>query len=522
VEWARRQEPSWTDDAISTELQNRYGFQVKDQADKFVFLYDELPTISDVLLFLQRNVFDKSYVDDFRLMEGYAERFYPRYGAVLRAQGVMDSTMEDHYAAHWITPALGQLFTMVQRLRPDAVDPTIQFTQADLLRVMGEQDVAPYFRERLLKISFNTLPLRQISQAVQQGRFDLATLISRFQDMGYNATDANLLAKTALVQGTRQATTSGHGFTPTVVSQFAAVGAIDFPTALAKLTPQGYTEAQVKDLFAVAAIKAAIKDKDKNLQKAVDAYAKLSIKAFIDGAVSADTAIAALQRAGYSADAANLEIATASLQVGIDRINAVAKAIRSAFLRGEVNAGEAQSALVVAGMQPARASDLVSRWTLSLTVPRKSASRSQILKWAKEGIISADNASKRLLNLGYSPDTVNLDLLDLARTIAQAKAQAAAKSAAILARAEAARDRATGLILKSYCKLYTPGKLKLQYAERIIDDGYVTDKLAKCGYNAESIANFLKDAGVARDKRDEQAAKKGPAGIEYTGPGAVT
>lgn len=507
------------DDTILQGLRY-FGFLDQNEAKSRLLVYDQLPTISDVLHFLQRNVFDPDYVRDFGLMDGFATRFWPRYGPGLRAIGVQQQTAEDHYAAHWINPSIGQLAEMVQRLRPGRVDPSVQFTANDFLRVLAEQDVAPFFRERLRQTSFRTISVRYLQQLAQQHLLDEAELVQRWQDLGNSPKDAPILGKMTWQMGQRQRAQYMKGYTPSVVAKLWPAGQIDRPTAYQVLKPLGMEPADVDTLLDVSTKEVIAAQYEKHTIKSIADYASLAVKAYRDGVVSAADAVAALQRAGYSVDAATLEIQSADLEAKVANINTARKAIRSAFLRGELNAADALNALTLAGVLPGPAATDVSLWTLQLTVPRKAQSRSMILKWAKDGIISVANAETRLLNLGYSPDTVGLDILDLAQTIKAAQAAAASRRAAQLARAQAAAQRALTATQKSFCKLYTPAKMKLWYAERIIDESTYRDRLIKCGYSAEQIQLSFEEAQVARAKRDDESRKKGPSGIEYTGPGA--
>ena len=519
IQWARRN--GMDDDAIRTNLRN-YGYIDANDAAARLEIYDELPNVSDVLHFLQRNVFDADYVRDFGLMEGYEERFAPRYLPGLRALGMQEQTARDHYAAHWINPSIGQLAEMVQRLRPGRVDPAVQFTSADFLRVLAEQDIAPYFRERLRQISYRTLPIRQLTQLVISRQITEAELAERWQDIGYKPDDAKLLAKALTVQGNRQRATQQRQYTPAVVAKLWPARQITRQEAIDALSSQGLSPGDVDTLLEVSDRLWQVAQYEKHTLSSLKAYASLAVKAYGDGVVAQADAVQALVNAGFPQQAAEIEIGTESLRRRVQKIDDAKAAIKKAFLRGEVNADQASTALQLAGVLADAAADYVQRWSLLLTVPRKAATRGQILKWAKEGIISAANAEARLLNLGYSPDTIALDMVELALTIRQAEQRAASQRAADLAKADAAIRRARQQTQRAYCRLYTPGKMRLWYAERIIDESTFRERLAQCGYDAEQIELSFREAEVARAKRDEQAAKNGATGVEYTGPGADT
>src|SRR5205085_2634348 len=131
IQWVRRH--GLDSDRESAALR-ALGFYDTDQREAFKELYDELPSIGDHLEWLRKNVFDDKYVEDFKLMEGFEERFWPKFGGQLRALGMTKENASLHYAAHWINPSFSQQFEMVQRLRPGRVDPRLVFSRDDLLR----------------------------------------------------------------------------------------------------------------------------------------------------------------------------------------------------------------------------------------------------------------------------------------------------------------------------------------------------------------------------------------------------
>ena len=541
IQWGRRND---YDETIIRDGLRAWGFYSADQRQAKLGLYDELPTIQDHLHWLQRNVFDSSYVRDFSLLDGFdtdtgiqsldpdyagyttqfpsGRNFWQAFGHDLRALGYTKQRSAYDYAAHWINPAPGQLAEMMQRLRPGRVKPSIVFTQQDFLRVLAEQDVAPYFRERFLAISFRTLPLRQLNAATQQGLFNEEELRQRWQDIGFSPQDAATMAKATLYAARRNAATAAHGYNAALVSQLAEYRLITRDLAETYLSPQGFSPVQIDELFRAAQDRRVLAVKKKHEEGAVNEYAKLAVKAYADGTVSRDNARQALNQAGYTDLAADLTLTTEDLRVRMDTINAAVKQIHRAFRFGEIDATGSANALTLAGVQPQMVSTLVSRWQLEQSVPRISASQASILRWAKKGLISVQNALARLVNLGVAPDAAQLAILEVEQEITYAAQKAAAGRAKELAQAQRAAQKAVKDTQKQFCRLYTPQKMVKWYALRIIDEATFNGRLTQCGYTADERDKLFKQAEVARAANDKKAESKGTAGVEYTGPGADT
>jgi hypothetical protein len=292
--------------------------------------------------------------------------------------------------------------------------------------------------------------------------------------------------------------------------------------AIAQLTPQGMSADDVDTLLDISMRKLRAAQYKKYNLRALNDYATLAARAYEDGVVSRDNAKQALVNAGYTDQAAELQMAKSDLDILKGQIDNATKAVRRAFLLGEVDQAGAVSALTLAGVLPPAAQRYVAGWQLQRTVPRISAATGKLLSWARRGLISVANLEVRLNNLGWNPPDIVLMLAEINQEIQQAQALAAKRHLADLAKAENAALRAQKAIQRAYCKPYSPAKLKLWYAERIIDEETLRARAGKCGMAPEALEDLVREAYVARDKADAKAQKSGPLGVQYTGQGADT
>ena len=530
IQWGRRNDVA--DNVIQDGLRMLGFVDPNDRAAKYG-LYDELPTIQDHLLWLQRNVFDNAYVTDFNLLDGFATQaeiqqlpgygnyqvgpdapprnFWDAFGHDLHALGMKQEYAALHYAAHWLMPSPGERQEMVFRLRPDAVPANLVFTEADYLRTLAEQDVAPYFRRRLAEIAYRVYPLRQLNAAVQQGRLDRDAVIAAMQDMGFRLDKATIVADTIITQGRRTAASAAHGFTASVVAKLAPYGLISADDADKYLTPQGFTRDQINELFVVADLELQQKRTASYGQQSLKGYAALVLKAYGEGAATEDEALRALQSAGYPDDAATLELRQEDLKQRWEALKAAIKSVRYAFLHGEIDAAGAAAALAAAGVAGPRIPQYVTQWQLAFTVPRIAATKSEILRFAKEGIISIPVAEVRLANIGVSPSDIQLYVLELTQTIEQARLKAQARAARELRAAQLAAQRVLDQTRNKFCKWYSDAKMIRWYAHRYIEESTFRDRLTFCGRPPEAIQLLFDEAVAARAKVDEANAKAGKA-----------
>lgn len=188
------------DDALDKALDQRGMINDFDKA-----LTKELgtfyPGVTDILHFIVRGIGDPQIVQRFGLLDEFDLLYTGDLVTLGEAAGIKKETMELYHAAHWVVPAPGQLFTMLQRLRPDNMPQgqavkDWEVTSEDVNRALRENAYAPFWRSRLEAIAYNPISRRDLLQIYQHGKIDDDGLVSRFQDLGFTADNANVIAET--------------------------------------------------------------------------------------------------------------------------------------------------------------------------------------------------------------------------------------------------------------------------------------------------------------------------------------
>jgi len=157
-------------------------------------VYDHFPTripsVSDLVRFELREVFRPSFRREL-LREAPSSDFLKW----MKKQGYDKFWAESYWAAHWDLPSITQGFEMFHRLRPGRVPPDVQFTRADLERLLKQQDVLPFYRPRLTAIAYLPITRVDIRRMYRLGVIDEKEVEERYKDLGYSPEDAKLLAE---------------------------------------------------------------------------------------------------------------------------------------------------------------------------------------------------------------------------------------------------------------------------------------------------------------------------------------
>lgn len=201
------------------------------------------PGASDLIRFMVRDVFDEQVVGRFQYDAEFAEKFAGSERAQKIAQG-LGMTADDaklYWRAHWDVPSNTQVYEMLHRLRPDHPDPEVRrvaTTMDDARQVLAINDTLPFWRDRLLAISYRPLTRVDTQRAYFIGAINLAAVKSSYMDLGYTAERAEVLAE--FTQRLKAIRSQNEPET-----KAAAAGAMSFAVMKDRLRQRGYDESQL-------------------------------------------------------------------------------------------------------------------------------------------------------------------------------------------------------------------------------------------------------------------------------------
>jgi hypothetical protein len=303
-------------------------------------LSEFLPPPTDVLHFIIRGIGDPAIVQRFGLLEEFDTLYQGDLVTWGEAAGISKHTMEAYHAAHWIVPAPGQIFQMLQRLRPDAqvtdtAGKSLTVTNEDMNRALRENAYAPFWRPRLEAIAFNPIGRRDILQVYQHGLLDDQEIIGRFQDVGFSRDNAELIAATY--------------------------------------------KARVFD---------AVRKEE-------------WIKWYEKSAVTRQQAGENLVQLGYSADLVNAALDYADDVADAETRVTCLKFLSREFATGGIDATSAQQLLVKAGLDSRQIVRMLVQWDCMKKARPKQTPAGMLCKWYSRGLISSAEMVGRLVNLNY-------------------------------------------------------------------------------------------------------------------------
>lgn len=173
--WQRGDLP---DDSLELELK-ALGYNGKDIINLKQAAY-ALPGISDLILFAVREVFTPEIAEKF----GQNQDFPPEFEKQAKRIGVSPQNARWYWAAHWELPTVEQGFEMLHRG---------QITQEELALLLRAKDVMPFWREKLIKVSYVPLTRVDVRRMHKLGILSREGVKKAYKDIGYDDVNAESL-----------------------------------------------------------------------------------------------------------------------------------------------------------------------------------------------------------------------------------------------------------------------------------------------------------------------------------------
>ena len=173
----------WLRNIINTD-QLHDGLRGRGYNAEWIDRYKEaiffIPPVQDLVTMSVREVFNKEVAEKFGQFEDFPEDF----AKFARQQGVSREWAERYWAAHWALPSVQLGYEMLHR---GVID------NETLLLLLKSQDVMPFWRDKLLQISFAPFTRVDIRRMNKVGVLSSEETKRAYMDIGYNDEKAQKL-----------------------------------------------------------------------------------------------------------------------------------------------------------------------------------------------------------------------------------------------------------------------------------------------------------------------------------------
>lgn len=373
----------YMDDATTQSRLQELGIINTDDATAIIQNFQQIPSVGSLLQRMNLDTDDDEIAAVYDLDNGLAAAYTTEIKQYANAQGYSDDMMKSLWRQHWILPSLSEAGVMLNRLRPGVAPEGSQFTESDYRALLSFHGIAPAYYNQYIALTNKVMNRRDLQNAYNVDGIDDKGVVSGLQSIDYSETDSSALLlvfqANKLKYQQQQAAKYNVWTIKSVIKQYS-LGTINTSDAsdllLGLLVPQQFV--------------------------------------------------------GTLLQSAKLEQSAVAISKCI-------AGVRHRFLLGEFNSDAAENMLVGYGVESDTATTLSQQWTCELNSRVREVAAGKIVAWYAKGVISIDQLSGRLGNLGYSDDDTNgyiaeaiadYQLKVTKQNIADAKKQAAATKAA--------------------------------------------------------------------------------------------
>jgi hypothetical protein len=185
---------------IGDRLRELGSLEPEDQ-DELEALFEQVPGPSDIIRFMVRDAANEDTVKHFNMDKGFGENYIGQLKDWGEQQGIPDELAKFFWRAHWNIPSPTQLYEFYHRHRHSGAFGNEAAVFQDVKDALFQQDILPYWIDRMLAISFHPLTRTDLFRAYEHGWIDDNTFIDGMYQNGYSDTDSQTLLR--FVQGER-------------------------------------------------------------------------------------------------------------------------------------------------------------------------------------------------------------------------------------------------------------------------------------------------------------------------------
>jgi hypothetical protein len=302
--------------------------------DKLASIAHAIPTLSDMIRFAQREVYDDAQRTALGLDSDYPAAFTQQAAK----HGLAERDARDYWAAHWRLPSALQGYRMLWR---DEISP------AELDGLLKALDYPAIWRQRLANIAHLAPGRIDLKRMYAAGLKSRAELEKGYQRIGYAPADARDMAALAASDGSGAAKdlTLAH-----LTAEYQGQH-IDRAEYLARLADLGYSEGEAQQL-------ADLTD-SKRVARARDQFVTRIHSQFVGHKITTAEAAAALDQAGVAVAARDLIMVEWDHERAVNVKRLTQAQIVKAYKKSSLSQAEAMEELTDQGLSAEEAEILL-------------------------------------------------------------------------------------------------------------------------------------------------------------------
>lgn len=381
----------------------QHGYAESD-IDLLVSTYSAMPSPSDIVRMAVREVFTPETATRYGLYEDIPDDYF----SWARRVGLSPEVAKLYWAAHWELPSPQMGYEMLHR-------GIISLDQLkELLRAL---DVMPYWRDKLVALSYEPYTRVDIRRMYQTGALSYDEVIKAYKDIGYDDEKAKRLADwTATHYALSEKTDIDEYRTLSAQTYQAAYkrGIITRDEYISYLTILGYRREDAELMVAISDADKAISDiPDEDIPRKAQ-LTNLFLTAYTSGVITSVELRSALSALGYSDFEVDWLQYSSDYAISADMRKRQIDTIREWFVTRTIDDKTAHSLLGTVQASVSEHERLISSWSIDREARTRKPTEAQLRAALQRGILTIDEYADELRGLGYHERYVQM-LVKLAK-----------------------------------------------------------------------------------------------------------
>ena len=375
----------------------KHGYNEKDIA-LFKALYQIIPGPSDLIRMAVREAFSPDIARKF----GQYEDFPDEFGEWAEKQGLSREWAERYWASHWDLPSVTQGFEMLHR----------RIIEEDELKLLLKAlDVMPWWREKLIQLSYSPYTRVDVRRMYQLGILDETGVYLAYRDLGYDEEKARNLTEFTIRYYTEEDKTELDTYrelTRTIYTKAYKKGLISYDDLVQSLITIGYRAEDATLIADIAKAEMAVTDVEDTSIPRYSTMRNNIYKAYQAGLLTEEEARVSWKSMGISDEETEWLLAEANWEIAMDNRAIFLNAIREKYVERTYTKSEAQALMGVKHTVPEEIRRLFDRWDLEREARTRKPTEAQFRAALKAGIITVDDYAEELRGLGYDEKYVEM------------------------------------------------------------------------------------------------------------------
>lgn len=378
------------DESAHDKILASYGF-TDEHIGEIKSLYAIIPGVTDIIRMAVREAFTPEIATRFGQYEDLPEAFV----SWASKQGLSEDWASRYWASHWELPSPNMGFEMYQRRIINKEDLTL------LLKAL---DVMPFWREKLINLSYNPPTRVDVRRMYKMGVISEQDVYNFHLDIGYSPDNARLLTEFTKRYSAPEDVSEQDEFSSMARSTYSTayknrvISADEYKSFLKSLK---YADEDIDLLVSLDDFAILQKESLFDPQTYRETYYKMVTSGYNRGLFNREDAKTTIIDLGLSEDQAELELNLIDYNRQVSLKDVLVQQLHNQYVTFIIDPVDLHSIMDTFGFYADEVDRLIEEWEVERSFRDKRPSVTDLKKFYNEGLITREEYLDELRGIGY-------------------------------------------------------------------------------------------------------------------------